>query len=398
MASERSIAMMNEDKRDVAKEVRRWARQSGNLRRRQAMLELLKTFPGMSVRPDFFDRDPWLLNCQNGTLDLKVGRLRPHSREDYITKILPLDYDEKAGCPLWLNFLEKTFAVESDIIPFIQRVLGYSLSGDMSEQCFFIFCGEGANGKSTLLETVRFTLGSYAKKAAPEAFFEKRNDSPAGYEIAALEGARFVISDETQENRRLDEGIIKRITGGDTVSCRHMRQDFYEYAPTYKIFLATNHAPTIKGNDTGIWRRVRMIPFTNQISDESRDPYLKEKLKLEAPGILSWMVRGCLEWQERKGLFPPPEIITATEDFRAEQDVLGDFINDRCKVGVDEFVDKNQLYKSYAEWCAGNEQSPMSLTNFTRKMKSKGYQTHRTTDGCGKTFVKILGISLSYYR
>jgi putative DNA primase/helicase len=391
------MAMVPHDKQSLAKEIRRFARQSGNLGRRQAMLELLKTLPGMTVRRDFFDRDPLLLNCKNGTVELRTGLLRPHRREDYITKLISVNYDEKASCPLWLNFLEKTFEVESDIIPFLQRVFGYSLTGDMSEQCFFILYGEGANGKSTLLETVRFVLGDYAKKAAPEAFFEKKNDSPAGYEIAALEGSRFVISDETGENRRLDEGLIKRITGGDTVSCRHMRQDFYEYAPTFKIFLATNHAPTIKGNDTGIWRRVRMIPFNNQISDVDRDPYLKEKLRDEAPGILAWLVRGCLEWQERKGLHPPAEVMVATEDFRSEQDVLGDFINERCKVGADEYVEKNKLYKAYTEWCAGIGQTAMSLPNFTRKVKTKGYRAQKTTGHDGRTIVKILGIDARFY-
>ena len=390
--------MESEKTQDPAKALRRWARQSGNFGRRQAMLELLKTFPGMTVKPDFFDRDPYLLNCKNGTVELKKGRLRTHRREDYITKIAPVDFDEKADCPLWLRFLDKTFGVESDITPYLQRILGYSLTGDMSEQCFFILYGEGANGKSTLLETVRYVLGDYGKKAAPEAFFEKRNDASAGYEVAALEGARFVISDETQENRRLDEGIVKRITGGDMVSCRHMRQDFYEYTPTYKIFLATNHTPVIKGNDSGIWRRVRLIPFDNQINDDERDPYLKEKLKEEAPGILSWMVRGCIEWQERKGLFPPLEVVNATEDFRSEQDVLGGFIDDRCVVDASEFIEKNRLYKEYVNWCTANEQSPLSLTNFTRKLKSKGYKTKKTSDVNGKTFVKILGINLSYYR
>jgi putative DNA primase/helicase len=383
---------------DAARSIAKWARQSGNYGRLVAMLEVLKSFSGITVRPDHFDRDPFLLNCKNGTIHLKEGKLYPHRREDYITKILPVEFDKKAECPLWLKFLDKTFEVESEIIPYLQRILGYSLTGDMTEQCFFILYGEGANGKSTLLETVRYVLGDYAKKAAPEAFFEKRNDASAGYEIAALEGARFVISDETQENRRLDEGIVKRITGGDMVSCRHMRQDFYEYAPTYKIFLATNHQPTIKGADIGIWRRIHMIPFNNQISDDERDPYLKEKLKGEAPGILAWMVRGCLEWQERKGLHPPREILDATEEYRGEQDVLGDFINDRCTVGKSEFVEKNSLYKGYAEWCKENEQSPLSLTNFTRKMKSKGYQISRTTDRSGSTIKKFEGIGLPFYR
>jgi putative DNA primase/helicase len=177
-----------------------------------------------------------------------------------------------------------------------------------------------------------------------------------------------------------------------------MRQDFYEYAPMYKIFLATNHQPTIKGADIGIWRRIRMIPFNNQISDDERDPYLKEKLRREAPGILAWMVRGCLEWQERKGLYPPLEILEATEEYRGEQDILGDFINDRCIVGEKDSVEKNRLYKEYVDWCKTNEQSPLSLTSFTRKMKSKGYQICRTTDKSRSTVKFFIGIGVSFLK
>jgi putative DNA primase/helicase len=365
-----------------------------------AMLEVLKALPGVTVRPDFFDRDTYLLNCRNGTVNLKDGKLYPHRREDFITKVISIDFDEKAspsnffGCPQWLKFLDQTFGVESEVIPYIQRCFGYALTGDMSEQCFFILHGEGANGKSTLLETIKYVLGEYGKKAAPDTFMEKKGDASAGYELESLVGARFVIADETQENRRLDEGIIKRITGGDMVSCRHMRQDFYEYLPSYKIFLASNHRPIIKGTDKGIWRRIQMIPFKNQIQDDQRDPYLKEKLKTEAPGILAWMVNGCLAWQNLKGLRPPREILEATEEYKGEQDVLGDFFNEYCIFEPNCYVERDNLHRNYLEWCKKNEQTALSLGNFTRKIKSRGIEEQRTTDMNRKTIKNFIGIGL----
>jgi putative DNA primase/helicase len=244
---------------------------SGNASRVRAMLEIAQSGYLIPVEPGRFDQNRFLLNCENGTLDLRTGELQAFERGDYITKMIGVPYETKAKCPSWERFLSQIMDGKMHLVDYLQRVVGYCLTGDTSEQCMFILHGEGANGKSTLLGVLQGILGHYAKAAESQVFIEKKNDSAAFYALASLWGARLVTSIETGEGRRLDEPLVKQATGGDAITCRRMREDFWQYQPEFKLFLATNHRPLIKGTDNAIWRRIRLIPFDVTIPAQEQD-------------------------------------------------------------------------------------------------------------------------------
>jgi putative DNA primase/helicase len=265
-----------------------------------------------------------------------------------------------------------TLAGRRELIHFLQKAIGYSLTGNTQEQCFFILYGTGANGKSTLLDTLLALLGSYAKQAAPDVLLSKSIDRHPT-ELADLMGARLVTAIETGEGRRLAENLVKQMTGGDRIKARFMRQDFFEFSPTFKLFLATNHKPQIRGTDYAIWRRIRLIPFTVTIPEEERDPTLPEKLRVELPGILAWAVRGCLAWQH-EGLKPPAEVAHATEAYRTEMDVLAAFLADCCVVHRNARVKASELYHIYTQWCEDNGEHVENQRSFGMRLSERGFE------------------------
>ncbi|MCZ6625864.1 MAG: phage/plasmid primase, P4 family, partial [Deltaproteobacteria bacterium] len=279
------------------------AKSSEAERKIKAAISLAKSEPGIPLRAKDLDRDSWLLNVMNGTLDLRTGGLRPHRQEDLITKLAPGHYDPTATCPTWDSFLDRIFDGNKGIITFLQRAVGYGLTGDVSEQVLFLLYGTGANGKSTFLNAIREALGEYAKQAAPDLLVAKRGVSHPT-EIADIVGCRFLTSIEVEDGRRLAEALVKQITGGDPIKGRFMNKDFFEFMPTHKIFMAVNHKPVIRGTDSAIWRRIRLVPFTVTFPEDEQDKKLPEKLKAELPGIFNWTVQGCLAWQ-REGLGIP---------------------------------------------------------------------------------------------
>ena len=286
----------DEGRRRMAK----FALESESAQRLTAMVKLAESECGVPVTPDQLDRDPWLLNCQNGTLEVKTGRLRSHCRADNLTKVCPISYDSKAVSPLWLDILDRTFAGNAKMIAYVQRLCGVWLTGDVSEQVVPIFYGTGANGKSLILGAIQGVLGNdYSMKAAPDLLMAKRTDSHPT-ERADLFGKRLVCCIETDEGQRFNESLLKELSGGDKVRARRMREDFWEFDPTHKIVLAANHKPFVRGTDHGIWRRLRLVPFTVTIPDDEQDKQLPVKLVAEYAGILAWAVQGCLEWQRCK--------------------------------------------------------------------------------------------------
>lgn len=345
----------------------------------RAMLHLAESEPAMAVRGDVFDRDPWLFNCQNGTLDLRTGELYPHRREDYITKLSLVAYDPSATCPAWGAFLRRIFAEDSELIAYVQRVAGYCLSGDVSEQGLDIFYGTGANGKSTLLKALLAMMGDYGKQAAPGLLMRKYGETHPT-EIADLRGARLAVMTEVEEGQRLAEVLTKQLTGGDRLKARLMRQDFEEFDPTFKIVMAVNHLPRISGTDHALWRRIRTTPFQVTIPDEEQDKRLAEKLKAELPAILAWAVRGCLEWQ-RGGLAPPPQVGRATAAYRAEMDTIGDFLRDRTKAEPSGVVTAKAIYAAYIEWCEGNGERPLSQKQLGSRLTERGFARRRGRQG-----------------
>lgn len=341
-----------------------------------AMITLAQSELGVPVKPTDFDADSWKLNCRNGILDLTTGKLHPHTRSDLCSKIVPVAYDPSALCPTWDAFLHTIMAGNTELIAFLQRAIGYALTGNTSEQCLFLLYGTGANGKSTFLETSLAMLGDYGRQAEFSTFILKRSDDAPRNDIAALHGARFVSAIEVAEGKRLAEPIIKSMTGQDTVTCRRLFEEFFSYQPAFKVFLGANHRPVIKGTDHGIWRRIRLIPFKVTIPDHKQDKELLAKLRQELPGILAWAVRGCLAWQQH-GLGMPPEVQEATANYRRDMDTLGDFLSECCVMG-DQFQSTSKaLYEAYKAWGELNGEQIETQKAFGTKLAERGFTSIR---------------------
>ncbi len=361
-------------KLNCAKSMMTWALKSESAKQINALLDLARSEPGIAVSPCELDRDPWLLNCANGTFSFRTGQLEPHARENLLTKLCPVAYRPDAPCPVWLKFLDAVFKQDKELITFIQRLLGRCLTGDVSEDILAILWGKGANGKTTLLNAVMNTLGSdYAMKARTELLMESRGERHPT-EIADLFGRRFVAASETPDGGRLNESLIKDLTGRERLRGRRMREDFWEFAPTHKIVLLTNYKPRVAGNDEGIWRRLRLVPFEVTFWDPDKypdpeaaglSPELKQdkeldgKLQAEAEGILAWLVRGCLDWLG-SGLTLPEKVRAATASYRAAEDTLGQFLTERhCDTGDRSArCKRSDLYGAYKAWSDARGKSP----------------------------------------
>jgi putative DNA primase/helicase len=330
------------------------------------MLKMAHSEPGIPVLPDGLDKDKWLLNCVNGTLDLRTGELRAHRQEDYLTKLCPVEYHADAECPTWKGFLDRIMAGNKGMIGYLRRVVGYCLTGDVGEQCLWFLHGGGANGKSTFLGTLLALLGDYGHQAPSELLMAKRNEAHPT-ERADLQGKRLVATVEVDQGRRFAESLVKQLTGGDKVTARRMREDFWTFEPTHKILLAANHKPDVAGTDLAMWRRIKLVPFEVTIPEAERDKALPEKLKQELPGILAWAVRGCREWQ-REGLGEPEEVTRATDAYRAEQDTLAEFLAERCEPSGK--VRLTKVIEAYHTWTGDKTVSPQDLA---RRLREKGY-------------------------
>lgn len=344
--------------------------------RLKGLVELAASEPGMPVLPEALDADPWLLNCANGTLDLRTGRLRPHQRTDLLTKCLAIPYDSQATCPTWGTFLERIMAGNSALVAFLQRAVGYALTGDTSEQCLFLLYGTGANGKSTFLETLLAVGGEYGKQAEFSTFVVRHQDLTVRNDLAALRGVRVVSAVEVTEGKRFAEALVKQLTGQDTLTARFLFQEFFQFKPQCKLFLACNHKPLIRGTDHAIWRRIRLVPFTVTIPEAEQDKQLAAKLRAELPGILTWAVHGCLAWQ-RDGLGEPDEVKQATAGYRHEMDVLGQFLADRCLSGPSYRVPATLLYEAYRRWCDASGEVASVQRAFGMGLTERGYERYK---------------------
>jgi putative DNA primase/helicase len=340
----------------------------------QAMISLAKS--EVPVMPQALDASPWLLNTKNGTIDLRTGEMREHRREDLITKIAPVEYDPDAAAPLWAATLERVLP-SPELRGFFKKLCGYALSGDTSEHLLPVLYGTGANGKSTVLNTLLAIAGDYGMQAAPDLLVAKKGGHPT--ELADLFGMRLVASIEVEDGRKLAEGLVKQLTGGDRVKARRMRENFWEFEPTHTVFMAVNHKPLVKGTDLGIWRRIRLIPFTETIAPADQDKQLPEKLRAELPGILSWAIEGCLEWR-RDGLTAPEEVRKATAGYRSEMDVIGDFMADRYFRGARLEVAKDELYKAYQVWCDDAGERSETKRKFGMLLIERGVEDGRNSD------------------
>lgn len=383
------VATERDDARRLA--LRKHALASQGARAIRNMIALAQSELAVALPPEAFDRDPFLLNVQNGTLELRTGAVRPHRREDYITKLIPVAYDPAASCPTFDAFLARIFADRRGLIEYVQRLVGYTLTGDVREQCFFLLHGIGANGKTTLMQTVSDLLADYAATLAAETLLARKGDaSLAMNDLATLQGVRFAGAVESDLGRRLAEALVKTITGGEPLKVKRLYADVFTIRPEFKLWLGTNHKPVIRGTDQAIWRRVRLIPFDVVIPDSEQDHLLMAKLEAERPGILRWAVEGCLAWQ-RDGLGTPEDVRRATAGYRGEMDVLGDFFADHCVIDPAAHVSAADLYARYTDWGKAAGEKPMSQQALAGRLVERGYVAKRTNRSRGWVGLRLRG-------
>ncbi len=354
-----------------------WAIASESRAKIDACISLARDIRPIADDGENWDRGRWLLGAGNGVLDLKTGAMRPGRPEDRITMTTGVDFDANARCPRWEQFLAEVFG-DADFVEWLQRALGYSITGDTSEQCVFIGYGVGGNGKGVFNGTLNHVLSDYAY-TAPFSTFELYQRAGIPNDLAALESKRFVSSSETNDNTRLNEARIKAISGCDPVTARYLHQEYFTFQPHLKLWLFVNHKPRVVDDSFGFWRRVRLVPFTRQFTGKADDRQLGEKLRSEAPGILAWLVRGCLEWQ-RRGLDPVPGCVaSATRDYQQESDPLSGFVAEHCVDSPGASVQAADIYRAYKEWAEGEGLSPrevLTATAFGRRMGDR-YQKER---------------------
>ncbi len=360
-----------------------WAMESQSAARLRAMVDLAKCFKEIAISHAQLDADQWLLNCANGTLDLRTGQLLPHDRAHLITKMTPVAFDWTAECPTWTAFLFRAMDGRADLVAYLSRLSGYCLTGSIREHVLAFMYGLGANGKSTYISTSHYVLGDYAIRAARGLIFRSRSERHPT-ELTSLHGARFVSCSEIEENQAFDEALVKDLTGGDTITARRMREDFWSFEPSHKLVIAGNYKPTVHGDDEGIWRRLRLIPWTVTIPEGERDKDLPEKLRAEAAGILRWMVEGCLSWQ-KDGLGAPKAVTEATDEYRDESDALGEFFRTRCAIDSESRVSKRTLRLGYEAWCKENGLKPFGARKFTGALRKLG-ATEKSVSETDKTW------------
>lgn len=386
--AKQSVAQTYEEAGRIGEEERRqvlakFALRSEAKERITAMIKLAQSEPGIPVQPEELDAHEWLLNCSNGTVDLRTGELGLHRREDKITCMVQTPYKPEADVELWERFLYRIQDNNVEKIFFLQQALGYTLTGNTREECLFIFWGGGANGKSTLIETISHILGAYALNTPVETLLQKTKSGDIPSDVARLAGPRLVTASETDRGRRLAESLIKALTGRDTVTARYLYGEFFDFVPQFKLFLSTNHKPVIRGVDDAIWRRIHFIDFPVQIPEAERDKELRNKLIGEAAGILAWMVRGCLDWYKH-GLLIPKDVRQATLAYRSEMDVLQDFLEDKCMIAAGAQVPAGELYEAYCSWAEENgikEKERLKQRTFGLAMSERGFQPYKSTKG-----------------
>jgi putative DNA primase/helicase len=380
----RAFARVREICREIASECPDPSRRSALVAAKTvgAVTTLARSDQRIAAVIDQWDGDPWLLNTPAGAVDLKTGELRAHRPEDYTTKLTGAAPDASCLTPLFLDFLDRIFGGDKDLIAFVQRVAGYVLAGSTREHAMFFCYGTGANGKSTFLNAITAAVGDYHRTAPIETFTDSKSDRHPT-ELAGLQGARLVTAVETEEGRRWAESKLKALTGGDAIAARFMRQDFFEYTPQFKLLIAGNHKPGLRSVDEAIRRRLYLIPFAVTIPPEDRDPSLSDKLVAELPGILTWMIEGCLAWQQT-GLKPPTAVTAATANYLEAEDAIAAWIEECCERNPKWWTSSTELYMNWQQWAQRSGEQPGSLKYFSQRLEKRpGLEFKRKEDGRG---------------
>lgn len=360
----------------------RWARTSQKAQTIAAAVGLLADIPQVRLPIASIDSDPWLCGLDSGrqVLDLRIGKARPTTPADLVTKGLRVSHVGTASQAVrWCAFLAQVLQEDVELLDWLQRWCGYLLTGSTREQVLVFCFGHGANGKSVFAEVLRFIVGDYARTVANETLTEvRRGAGAASPDLAGLVGARLALTTETEDGAALAESLVKTMTAGDALSVRPLYRAPFDFVPSFKLLMLGNHRPVIRGTDLGIWRRMRLVPFMRTFAPEERDPELADKLKAEAPHILAWMLEGCIEWQ-RRGLSDVPGAVAAqTEDYRQEMDTLGQWLTECCTTGSAAEEASRELYGSYREWAQGCGLRPMSTQAFGRRLTERGFADRKS--------------------
>ena len=372
---------------DLQERALKFAKRTAGSSAKEAMVKECQHLYDIPAAPEDFDSYTDYMNCQNGIVNLRNGELMPHDSNFMMSKIACADYDTGHAKPkLWLKFLDDVTAGDKELQEYIQRSVGYSISGSNKEQCAYFLYGMGNNGKSTFLDTLADLLGNYAMNVQPDTLMlQSRLGSSGGganSDIARLKSARFITCEEPTEGMRLNEGLLKQLTGGSRVTARHLYGDEFEFTPEFKIWVATNHKPTIRGTDFGIWRRIKLIPFEVNIPAEKVDKNLKYKLREEFPQILAWAVEGCMKWQ-KDGLKEPARVLEATKEYKQEMDLVAGFIEQCVMInyGVTDHIMASDLFNVYRQWAKQNNEYEMSSKKFFTEVQKKLPEKGRSGKG-----------------
>lgn len=378
--------------------LRRWLKQSGSRGRLEAMIGLAKALPDMTVQHERLDQHPFLLNCRNGTVNLKTGSLREHQPADLLTKMIDVEYNPAAEAPRFVKFLKKVMP-HRDVRLFLQRFAGYCSTGDVGERMFVVLFGGGRNGKSVFLRVLQKALGPYATSAAPGLLMAKQQDAhPA--EIADLQGARLAVASEVRKGRVFDEEAVKRLTGNDTLKARFMRENFWEYDPTFKLLIAANHKPRVRDASDSFWDRIALVGFNVRIAKNKVDGTLQTKIVAgELQGVLAWIVRGCQMWQE-KGLNPPETVQAATKSYRDSEDMIGQFLTERCELKPEEadmkgspFTPTSLIMRAAKKWCIrNNHKYVFSEKDLAERLAEAGCVLTRSKSARGWRGITLLSV------
>jgi putative DNA primase/helicase len=379
IARRMTAAALAEEDKDLRKACLAAARRGESSHAVAGSLTLASTEHGIAVTPDDLDADPFLLNCANGTLDLRTGQARDHDPADLLTKMTGAAFGNVVENDVFFTkFLERV-QPKQEMRDYLARLLGHALEGRVVSHILPIFHGEGANGKGTLTGAVLAALGDYADAADPELLTARNFDAhPTG--VADLFGLRLAVLHESDHGRRLAEGTVKRLTGGDRVKARRMREDFWHFEPSHTFLMLTNHKPIVGGTDEGIWRRLRLVPFDVVVPPEERDEELPAKLALELEAVLAWLVAGYQDWRKR-GLAEPDQVTKATAAYRAESDALTQFIDQRCLAFPQSRVRSSDLFAAWCAWCRGQGTEPGTQTAFSKDLTNRGYDKQATNAG-----------------
>ena len=358
-------------------------------RRIDAMVALAAREEGVPVGVDALDADAWLLNCTNGTVDLRTGQRREHRREDLITCCTDVAYDPDARCDRWERFIDEIAEHDAERVAFLERAVGYALSGSTREQCLLVLCGTGANGKSTLVNALRNVLGSYARQAPPDTFLlNRRGTVPA--DLPRLRAARLVTVCQPGRGRRLAEDLVKQLTGQDRVAARRLYGQWFEFTPRFKIWLVANRMPIVRSTGRAMWRRLRVVPFGMTLPPDAQDRRLAEALDAGREGILAWAVRGCMAWQ-RDGLGVPGAVRAATRAYRDQMDDLGAFLADRCTLDPDARVTSRALRAAYTAWCESNRLEPLGARDLGMRLGEHGLRSAKVDHNRGWVGIGLRG-------